>query len=367
MFYAELRLFHRPLRVTQPPKGRVPQRLASRLWMARARVNSAGGLSKFAGKTSAWSFSRCRVVLRGETATELEAYYLRTAGRVNFSANTSCGRRGLSRPTSLPARVLRRYIGVGIVVDYAEAMPAAATIARGAAGRRREPEAAMEAKLIVIGGKANKSEVVLKLPTTIGRSRSADLTVAHPKVSRQHCQIFERDGVLVVRDNESLNGTFIDNEKITEAILKPGDKLTVGPLTFVAVYEHAGSFPTLNATNQTVVQPIKPNNKIVTVDKSERTTHAARPKIGIEDVDFETPDINLRRQDLSPAAVGPAAVRRPNCRRLRRQTRPWKFPTSRAWPKRKLPPNSIFPAAAVAGRGSGSFGCGRLTGVGGGC
>ena len=94
--------------------------------------------------------------------------------------------------------------------------------------------------------------------------------MAHPKVSRQHCQIFERDGVLVVRDNESLNGTFIDNEKITEAILKPGDKLTVGPLTFVAVYEHAGSFPTLNATNQTVVQPIVPNKKIVTVDKSER-------------------------------------------------------------------------------------------------
>src|SRR5689334_5822909 len=101
----------------------------------------------------------------------------------------------------------------------------------------------MEAKLIVIGGKANKSEIKLKLPTTIGRSRKADLTIAHPKVSRQHCQIFERDGVLVVRDNGSLNGTLIDNDRITEAILKPGDKLTVGPLTFVAVYEHSGPLP----------------------------------------------------------------------------------------------------------------------------
>ena len=97
----------------------------------------------------------------------------------------------------------------------------------------------MDARLIVVGGKANKSEVKLKLPTTIGRSRTADLTVAHPKVSRQHCQIFERDGLLVVRDNGSLNGTYIEEAKITESVLKPGEKLTVGPLTFIAAYEPA--------------------------------------------------------------------------------------------------------------------------------
>jgi predicted component of type VI protein secretion system len=108
----------------------------------------------------------------------------------------------------------------------------------------------MDARLIVVGGKANKSEVKLKLPTTIGRSRAADLTVAHPKVSRQHCQIFERDGLLVVRDNGSLNGTYIEDTRITESVLKPGDKLTVGPLTFMAAYEpataNAVSMPTVD-------------------------------------------------------------------------------------------------------------------------
>lgn len=97
----------------------------------------------------------------------------------------------------------------------------------------------MDAKLIVVGGKANKSEVSLKLPSTIGRSRSADLTVAHPKVSRQHCELFERDGMLVVRDNGSLNGTFVEDNRISEAVLEPGQRLTVGPLTFVAAYEPA--------------------------------------------------------------------------------------------------------------------------------
>ncbi len=101
----------------------------------------------------------------------------------------------------------------------------------------------MDAKLVVVGGKANKAEVQLKLPTVIGRGRDADLTVAHPTVSRHHCVLFEQDGVLFVRDNGSLNGTLIEGNKIQEAQLKPGETLTVGPLTFRADYQLAEEFP----------------------------------------------------------------------------------------------------------------------------
>lgn len=104
----------------------------------------------------------------------------------------------------------------------------------------------MEAKLVVVGGKANRSEVKLKLPTMIGRGRDADLTVAHATVSRHHCMIFELDGALVVRDNGSLNGTVIDGKRVQESLLKPGQMLTIGPLTFRAEYEHNGHFPELN-------------------------------------------------------------------------------------------------------------------------
>jgi len=100
----------------------------------------------------------------------------------------------------------------------------------------------MEAKLVVVGGKANKAEVQLKLPTVIGRGRDADLTVAHPTVSRHHCVLFEQDGVLFVRDNGSLNGTLIEGNKVQESKLKPGETLTVGPLTFRADYELAEEF-----------------------------------------------------------------------------------------------------------------------------
>jgi predicted component of type VI protein secretion system len=98
----------------------------------------------------------------------------------------------------------------------------------------------MEAKLIVVGGKANKSQVTLKPPATIGRSREASLTIAHPMVSRQHCEIVEADGMLRIRDLGSLNGTFIGNRQIIEAPLRPNDEFTVGPLTFRVSYEYPG-------------------------------------------------------------------------------------------------------------------------------
>lgn len=100
----------------------------------------------------------------------------------------------------------------------------------------------MEAKLIVVGGKANKAEVPLTLPATIGRGREAHLTVAHPTVSRRHCLVYELDGVLMVQDKGSLNGTFIDGERVdADRILRPGQTLTIGPLSFRAEYELADS------------------------------------------------------------------------------------------------------------------------------
>jgi pSer/pThr/pTyr-binding forkhead associated (FHA) protein len=96
---------------------------------------------------------------------------------------------------------------------------------------------AMDAKLVVVGGDVKATEVKLKLPAVIGRGREATLTLPHPLVSRKHCEIFESNGYLVVRDMGSLNGTFVNNERITETVLPPGDLLTLGTVTFRAVYE----------------------------------------------------------------------------------------------------------------------------------
>lgn len=98
-------------------------------------------------------------------------------------------------------------------------------------------EVSMKAKLIVVGGAAEETEVNLRLPAIIGRGRSVQITVPHSLVSRQHCEIAEKNGQLVVRDLGSMNGTYVGDEKISEAILPPGGLLTVGTVTFRALYE----------------------------------------------------------------------------------------------------------------------------------
>ena len=98
----------------------------------------------------------------------------------------------------------------------------------------------LAAKLVVVGGEVKTKEVNLRLPTIIGRAREATLTLPHPLVSRNHCEIFEKEGCLHVRDLNSLNGTYVDNKKIegTQA-LRPDQLLTIGTVTFRAVYDEA--------------------------------------------------------------------------------------------------------------------------------
>lgn len=98
----------------------------------------------------------------------------------------------------------------------------------------------MEAKLVIVGGKANKTQVAVKLPAVIGRSREADVTVAHPMISRKHCQLYEVDGLVMVRDLGSLNGLFVGREQVSEARLDPSAEFTIGPITFRIEYQYAG-------------------------------------------------------------------------------------------------------------------------------
>ncbi|MGE0608610.1 MAG: FHA domain-containing protein [Pirellulales bacterium] len=106
----------------------------------------------------------------------------------------------------------------------------------------------MQAKLKVVDGKASRSEVPLKLPVVIGRSGDAGLKIKHQLISRAHCELFEKDGYLYLRDNGSLNGTFMAGQRITEVLLRPGDQFTVGPLTFEADYDPPATEPLAEPT-----------------------------------------------------------------------------------------------------------------------
>jgi predicted component of type VI protein secretion system len=99
----------------------------------------------------------------------------------------------------------------------------------------------MEAKLLIVkGGKLGKDSIPFTTPAVLGRSREVDVTLAHPMISRRHCEIIEQDGLLLVRDFASLNGTRINGYRVKEAALAPGAEFSIGPLTFRMQYEYAG-------------------------------------------------------------------------------------------------------------------------------
>ena len=70
----------------------------------------------------------------------------------------------------------------------------------------------------------------------IGRDADNDLVIADdPKVSRHHAEVAHRGGVWWVIDRGSRNGTFVNDEKVTEAGLRNGDQLRFGSRRFAFI------------------------------------------------------------------------------------------------------------------------------------
>jgi predicted component of type VI protein secretion system len=64
--------------------------------------------------------------------------------------------------------------------------------------------------------------------TTVGRVSDNAFEIPEASVSSHHAEILLRGNDVVIRDLDSTNGTFINGEKITEAVLQPGQTLRFG-------------------------------------------------------------------------------------------------------------------------------------------
>ncbi len=84
-------------------------------------------------------------------------------------------------------------------------------------------------KLVVLTGSQTGSSFELSANwSTIGRAEGNTIQIADTSVSGRHCEILLRGDEVVVGDLNSTNGTFIKGERITKAILKPGQILRLG-------------------------------------------------------------------------------------------------------------------------------------------
>jgi hypothetical protein len=62
----------------------------------------------------------------------------------------------------------------------------------------------------------------------VGRHRDSDVLVVNRWVSRRHAKLFFRDGVWVLQDLGSRNGTFVNGERVGRCELRPGDLVVLG-------------------------------------------------------------------------------------------------------------------------------------------
>src|SRR6516164_4909720 len=87
------------------------------------------------------------------------------------------------------------------------------------------------AKLVLLSAGLTGQVHELKVDkTTVGRVDDNTFQIPEPSVSSHHCEILLRGSDVVVHDLNSTNGTFINGEKVTESVLKPGQVLRLGQI-----------------------------------------------------------------------------------------------------------------------------------------
>jgi pSer/pThr/pTyr-binding forkhead associated (FHA) protein len=64
--------------------------------------------------------------------------------------------------------------------------------------------------------------------TTIGRSRECDVVIDDPNVSRKHAEVRKTIEGWMVVDLGSTNGVKVNGRRVREAVLSPGDEITMG-------------------------------------------------------------------------------------------------------------------------------------------
>lgn len=100
-----------------------------------------------------------------------------------------------------------------------------------------EPSGGQGAALVIRSGGGRAGERFRLLDTTtIGRSPTSDIFLDDVTVSREHAVVYNDGSSVRVEDRASLNGTFINHERVEKQALNDGDEIQVGKykLTFVA-------------------------------------------------------------------------------------------------------------------------------------
>src|SRR5215212_8956947 len=73
---------------------------------------------------------------------------------------------------------------------------------------------------------------IVKDMTLVGRTEDCDLRLDHKSVSKMHCVLVKTDGLLLLRDLGSTNGTRVNGQRVRRAALLPNDHVTIAHFKF---------------------------------------------------------------------------------------------------------------------------------------
>ncbi|MHC4250034.1 MAG: FHA domain-containing protein [Planctomycetota bacterium] len=88
---------------------------------------------------------------------------------------------------------------------------------------------------------APAEHIVRDEPVTIGRSAECDIRLSGEGVDRLHAVVEPSGAKLRVRDQDSREGTWVNDEKVTDALLGDGDEFRVGSVPFKVTLGGAGA------------------------------------------------------------------------------------------------------------------------------
>jgi pSer/pThr/pTyr-binding forkhead associated (FHA) protein len=76
---------------------------------------------------------------------------------------------------------------------------------------------------------------------SIGRSPDNALVIDNPAISNYHARVFAEEGRLMLEDFGSLNGTFVNGQRVKMVELKEGDSIAIGKHTIVVWQSEEGA------------------------------------------------------------------------------------------------------------------------------
>jgi len=141
---------------------------------------------------------------------------------------------------------------------------------------------------------------LVKEMTLIGRTEGCDVRLEHKSVSKMHCVIVKTDGLLLLRDLGSTNGTRVNGQRVRRAALLPNDQLTIATFKFRVAFG-----------NKLAPAPVHPDEQTQQIEARELAKLMGKAARAEEDSAVDVPSLPPVKTNVLPD-VYPSDEAKPN-------------------------------------------------------